>query len=75
MSSPRRRIVRVVPANNNNNNGARPRQAERLRRRLHSERQALARWLVRLRRAFNTFTKLQKSITRMERQLTGLEEE
>lgn len=74
MSSPRRRIVRSTPPPSTNG-GAQQRQAERLRRRLQAEHRALARWLIRLKRAFNAFAKHQQTITRLERQLGKLQED
>lgn len=52
----------------------RERALQKLRGRLQQERTALARWQKRLKRAFNTVTRLQKSIVRIERQLTKQEE-
>jgi hypothetical protein len=52
----------------------RERAIQKLRVRLEQERTALARWQKRLKRAFNTVTRLQKSIARIERQLTQKEE-
>lgn len=71
MSTPRRRIVRPAPP--------RPtpdcqRQIQKLRLRLEQERVALARWMPRLRRAFKAVEKIQFRITRLERQITKLEE-
>ena len=50
-------------------------QTERLRQRLEAERRALARWLARLKRAFNAIVKHQQSIARLERQIRKQEEE
>jgi hypothetical protein len=50
------------------------RAIQKLRARLEQERTALARWQKRLKRAFNTVAKLQKSIARTERQLTKKED-
>lgn len=74
MSNPRRRIVRVPAASPGRNGPQHPRQIQRLRGRLERVRQALARWLVRRKRAFNAFIKHQQSIARLERQLAKLEE-
>jgi septal ring factor EnvC (AmiA/AmiB activator) len=69
----RRRLIRprdnVPPPRPN-----RERALQKLRVRLQQERTALARWQKKLKRAFNTVTKLQKSIARIERQLTKKEE-
>jgi hypothetical protein len=51
----------------------RQRQLARLRGRLEEQRQALARWMSRLRRAFHAVEKHQKCIQRLERQITQLE--
>ena len=73
MTAPRRRLVRVttpIPQPN-------PRQTERLRRlreRLAKERAALSRWMSRLRRAFHQVEKRQAAITRVEREITQLQE-
>ena len=72
MSTPRRRIVRppvaAVPPDPN-----RTRRLQRLRARLEKERAALARWMVRLRRAFHALERRQRSAARVERQITTLE--
>lgn len=46
----------------------------KLRSRLDSERSALARWMTRLKRACNTVAKIQHHMTRLERQITQLED-
>lgn len=72
MTTPRRRLVRPAPPS-----VVRPqpdRRAQKLRARLEAERSALARWQTKLRRAFNSVEKLQKSIQRIERLLGYLEE-
>jgi hypothetical protein len=70
--SSRRRILRQA-----NGSPEDHRQAERLRKlreRLIEERAALARWMKRLRRAFNAFMKRQRALTRIEKEITRLEE-
>jgi len=71
MSVPRRQIIRpepppLPPANQ--------RQIQKLRTNLGKERATLARWLVRLRRAFHAMEKSQRCVSRLERQLARLEE-
>ena len=44
-----------------------------LRERLAQERAALARWMKRLRRAFNVAEKRQRAIARIEKEMTKLE--
>jgi hypothetical protein len=51
----------------------RERAIQKLRVRLDQERAALVRWQKRLKRAFNAVTRLEKSIARIERQLTKKE--
>ena len=52
----------------------RERAIQKLRARLEQEQKALVRWQKRLKRAFNTVTRLQKSIARTERQLAKKED-
>jgi hypothetical protein len=69
MSTPRRRIIRPsIDATSDNHD--RQRLLEKQHQRLDSERAALARWMVKLRRAFHSVEKLQRSVTRLERKLT-----
>jgi len=73
MTTPRRRIVRpreIPPLPD----VQRQRQLQRLRSRLERERFGLVRWLARLRRAFHSFEKYQTTISRLERQITRLED-
>ena len=73
MTTPRRAIVRtrpVIPALE----VQRQRQLRKLRDRLESEREALARWMTRLRRAFHAVERRQSTIARLEKSLTRLEE-
>jgi septal ring factor EnvC (AmiA/AmiB activator) len=74
LSTPRRQIVRTVaPATSAAAN--QHRQLQKLRGRLDHERQALARWQARLRRAFTATEKHQRQIARLERQITKWEDE
>ncbi len=69
MAIARRRILRTrQPARNG-------RQLDRLRDRLNQQRAALARWVIRLKRAFHAFEKHQQVIARVERQISKLQEE
>lgn len=52
----------------------RERVIQKMRLRQEQEQKALARWQKRLKRAFNAVSRLQKSIARIERQLTKKEE-
>jgi hypothetical protein len=61
------------PANPPTGDDRRQRQLARLRVRLEEQRQALARWMSRLRRAFHAVEKRQLSIHRLDRQITKLE--
>jgi hypothetical protein len=72
MSTIRRRIVRppVIELNGQQYQ----RQLAKLRSRLERERVALSRWQSRLRRAFNSVDRLQKTVARIERKITQLEE-
>lgn len=72
MSLPRRRLVR--PVSQPVTCPSSERRIQKLRSRLEIERAALARWQTKLRRAFTTVDKLQKTIVRLERQLARLEE-
>ncbi len=69
--SSRRRILRPT-----NPVHSTQRQAERIRKvrdRLAQERATLARWMKRLRRAFNAVTKAQRTINRLEKEMTPRE--
>ena len=69
--SSRRRILRQA-----NSSPEDLRQTERLRKlreRLLQEREALARWMKRLRRAFNAAEKRQRTIARIEKEITRQE--
>ena len=70
--SSRRRILRQA-----SNSPEDLRQTERLRKlreRLLQEREALARWMKRLRRAFNAAEKRQRAIARIEQEMTKRED-
>jgi hypothetical protein len=67
MTAPRRRIIRPT---------ATPppdQQVQKLRTKLETERQGLARWLSRLRLAFTAMNKHSERIARLERQLTKIQ--
>jgi hypothetical protein len=69
--SSRRRILRQADSSPESQ-----RQIQRLRKlreRLVQERAALARWMKRLRRAFNAAEKRQRTIARIEKEMTRLE--
>ncbi len=69
--SSRRRILRQTDSSPETQ-----RQDQRLRKlreRLVQERAALARWMKRLRRAFNAAEKRQRAIARIEKEMTRLE--
>ncbi len=73
MTTPRRRVLRPVreaqPANPD-----RERQIARRRARLEQERAGFDRWMSRLRRAGNEVSKRQKTIVRLERELSRVEQ-
>jgi hypothetical protein len=69
VSEPRRRVVRPAPAAPPAPDPERQRRLARLRDRLERERNALARWFAKLRRAFHAVEKSQGRVTRLERQL------
>ena len=71
MTTPRRRIVRPAPPINPVQE--RQQQIERLRLGLTQARTALGRWQTRLKRAFTTTQKYQKTITRIEKHIARLE--
>lgn len=72
MTTPRRRLVRPLPAPPSNPNNQR--RLQKLRTRLEQERAALARWMTRLRRAFHAVERQQRLVARLDRQLKKLEE-
>ena len=71
LPAPRRRIVRPAATPPTAPNAAGRRRLDRLHARLAREQTALDRWWRRLRRALNAVDKLQKSTTRLRRQLAG----
>lgn len=68
MTQVRRRVLRPV-ANATPDVVRRSRRAERQRAQLDSDRQALSRWMTKLKRAFHTIERLQARVSRAERQL------
>jgi hypothetical protein len=73
MSTPRRRIVRSASPTDPTAQ-RRQRRVQRLRGWLVEDREALARWMSRLKRAFHAVEKLQERVARLDRQLATLEE-
>jgi hypothetical protein len=73
MSTPRRRIIRPQPPAPATD-ARRQRRLERLRANLEKERQALARWKTRLRRAFRAVEKHTRNVLRLEKQIHDQEE-
>ena len=73
MPTPRRNLIRPSTTSPIAD-PQRQRRLHRLRSRLETERQTLTRWMSRLRRAFHCVEKLQNNITRVEKQITHLEE-
>jgi hypothetical protein len=71
MTTPRRRLVRPTPPASPS---PQQRRVLRLRTALERERLTLARWLVRLKRAFNAFQRSHERIARWQRQLTQMED-
>jgi hypothetical protein len=72
MTTPRRQLIRpVLPVDRHQD---RDRQLHKLRSRLESERAAFSRWMTRLKRAFHSVEKIQRRLTRIERNLNELEE-
>ena len=72
MSLPRRRLVR--PALAPEPDPQRHHQLQKLRVRQEEERRVLARWMSKLKRSFHQVEKIQERISRIERQITRLEE-
>jgi hypothetical protein len=72
MTAPRRRLVRpAAPATPGPDH---QRRVQKLRANLEQERAALARWMVRLKRAFHAVEKSQQRLTRLERAIRKMEE-
>src|SRR5262249_5056285 len=72
MTAPRRRLIR--PVSPSTSTPDHQRRLQKLRTNLEQERSTLVRWMARLSRAFHAVEKAQKRITRLERQLTKMEE-
>ncbi len=72
MTVPRRRLIRR-PTATPTPDPQRQRRLHKLRSRLETQRQALARWMSKLKRSFHSVEKLQTSITRVEKQISQLE--
>ena len=73
MTIPRRSLIRrptTTPAPDSH----RQRRLHKLRSRLETERQALGRWMSKLKRSFHQFEKLQANIARIELQISHLED-
>ena len=70
MTTVRRRVIRPQPPAPS----AASVRLARLRTRLDQEQQALARWMVKLKRSFHSFEKHQLRVGRLERQIRQLEE-
>lgn len=71
MSAPRRRILRPH-SNGKAASQQRHRLLDKLKVALARERESLARWQRRMRRAFNAIQKTERRIARLERQLAKL---
>src|SRR5436305_15072837 len=65
MSIPRRRLLRPAPADDTQAH----QRKQKLRERLAREQQVLSRWMSRLRRAFHSVEKQQRTVARIERRL------
>jgi hypothetical protein len=72
MTTPRRRVLRPPPPPEPANQQRQLQIAKRLAK-LEKERAAFDRWMTRLKRAFNAVQKQQRRISRLERQLAGLQ--
>ena len=72
MTSPRRRLVRP-PVHSTPTRSPQPQALQRARARLAQARNALARWMTRLKRAFHAVDKQQRAVARLERQIRTLE--
>jgi hypothetical protein len=72
VTAPRRRIIRpVVPSAPDAQHQLR---LQKLRASLERERAMLARWMAKLKRAFHAVEKAQQRGSRLERQITKMEE-
>ncbi|HEV3302408.1 MAG TPA: hypothetical protein VG055_22325 [Planctomycetaceae bacterium] len=72
MSQTRRRILR--PSRSLVDDGLRQTQLVTRRSRLEAEQQALSRWMSRLKRAFHAVEKQQQKVTRLEREISRLQQ-
>ena len=72
MTVPRCRLVRP-PANSTPTRSPQPQALQKARARLAQARNALARWMTRLKRAFHAVDKQQRAVARLERQIRTLE--
>jgi hypothetical protein len=72
MSIPRRRLIRPAPLPSPDRQ--RNQQIQKVRDSLDKERTALARWMRRLKRAFNAVDRQQARVARLERKLSHMEE-
>ena len=70
-TTPRRRVLR--PTRESPDDPTRQRSLHKKRARLQDEQQSLLRWMSRLKRAFHAVEKQQRTITRLERDLSRLE--
>jgi polyhydroxyalkanoate synthesis regulator phasin len=72
MSHPRRRLLRS--SRSLADDGLRQTQLVTRRSRLEAEQQALSRWMSRLKRAFHAVEKQQQKVTRLEREISRLQQ-
>ena len=72
MSQPRRRILRS--SRSLADDALRQTQLVTRRSRLEAEQQALSRWMSRLKRAFHAVEKQQQKVTRLEREISRLQQ-
>jgi hypothetical protein len=73
MSTPRRRVLR--PPRAEADESLRQQKLLKCRDRLQKERQVLARWVSKLRRAFHAMEKQQRKVARLEAVIAKLERE
>lgn len=73
MTMPRRQIIRASPPVPPPD-PQRTARLEKVRFRLKQERAALARWMARLKRAFHRVEAQQRTVARLERRLSQLED-
>jgi len=73
MTTPRRRLIRS-PSTPPLNDSTRYRQLQRLRAKLEREKDALGRWMVKLRRDFHSVEKIQLRVRRLELKIARREE-